>query len=159
MLHRISTLLTRRHMNIESLTVSETEKKGISRFTIVVRTTPALIRKVIKQIDRVIEVVDAFVSENPSLVFKEIAFIRVETDCPNKRMEIEELAHRYGAAVTFASSSGLVVEKTGTEDQINSLYLLMEPFGIKEFIRSGRIAVRKEMRKGKELFEEDKNDD
>lgn len=156
---RINTLLTRRRINIESLTVSETEKKGISRFTIVVNTTPSLIRKIVKQIDRIIEVVDAFVSENPSLIFQEIAFFRVETETPQRRMEIEELAHRYGAMVTYASDSGLVLEKAGTEDQINSLYLLLEPFGMKEFVRSGRIAIRKTMRKGKELFEEDKDED
>ena len=142
-LHRLTATLTRRQINIESLTVSETEKKGISRFTIVVKTTPDLIKKVIRQIDRIIEVLNAFYSENNRLIFKEIAFIRVHTEDPKNRLKIEELSHRYGAHLTYASGGSLVLEKTGSEDQINSLYLLLEPFGIEEFVRSGRIAINK----------------
>ncbi len=142
-LHRLTATLTRRKINIESLTVSETEHRGISRFTIVVRTTPSLISKIVKQIDRIIEVVHAFVSEDNDLIFREIGLIRVAADDKNKRPEIEELAHRHGAVVTYATDSSLIVEKTGEEDDINSLFLLLEPYGIREFIRSGRIALRK----------------
>ena len=143
-LHRLTTTLTRRKVNIESLTVSETEKKGVSRFTIVVKLTPELISKVTKQIDRIIEVRHAYFAENADLIFKEIAFIRV-SGSPEKRHEIEELAHRYDATVTYASNSGLLIEKSGSEDEINSLYMLLEPYGIQEFTRSGRIAVKKEI--------------
>ena len=78
------------------------------------------------------QVVDAQVSESNQLLFKEIAFIRVNTEDPKDRLEIEELAHRYGAHLTYASGNSLVFEKTGSEDQIRSLYLLLEPFGIDE---------------------------
>lgn len=158
-LHRINTLLTRRKVNIESLTVSETEKKGISRFTIVVKTNPDLISKVVKQIDRIIEVVEVYVSENRQLIFKEIAFLRVATGTAEKRIEVEEHAHRYGAHVAYATDHDLLVEKTGTEDEVNSLYLLLEPFGITEFIRSGRIAVRKTTRKPKEHEQEEQEEE
>ena len=140
-LHRLTVLFTRRKVNIESLTVSETEKKGISRFTIVVYSERDLVEKIAKQINRIIEVVDVFVSENKDLLYKEIAFFRVQTETPQQRTEIEELAHRHGALVIFAKDNYLVVEKTGAEEQISSLFLLLEPFGIKEFVRSGRIAI------------------
>ncbi len=153
-LHRITSMFTRRKINIDSLTVSATEKAGISRFTIVVRTTPVLIKTIAKQINRVIEVVEVYVSENGELVYKEIAFIRVATDSPQKRMEVEELAHRYGGVVAYASDSSLLVEKTGSEEEINSLYLLLEPFNIKEFARSGRIAMRKAQKSDTSLFSE-----
>lgn len=156
-LHRISTLLTRRKVNIESLTVSETEKKGISRFTIVVRGDPDLIHQTVKQINRLIEVRDVFLSENRNLIFKEISFIRVKTENPQKRMEVEDLAHRYGAVAIHASDNNILIEKTGTEDEIDSLYLLLEPFGISEFVRSGRIAVLKTARH-RTLFEEETSD-
>ena len=154
-LHRITAAFTRRKINIESLTVSESEKKGISRFTIVVKTEPDLIEKVAKTINRVIEVVDVYVSENQHLIYKEISFIRVATETPQQRSEIEEFVHRYGGVVRHASDASLVVETTGTEDEINSLCLLLEPFGILEFIRSGRIAICKHPRSAGEMFVED----
>ena len=140
-LHRITVLLTRRKINIESLTVSETERKGISRFTIVVSVNPDLISTIVKQMNRIIEVVDIFVAENNALLFKEIAFYRVSTPTKEKRLEIEEHAHRYGAQVAFAQDKNIVIEKTGTEEEVNSLFHLLEPYGIAEFVRSGRIAV------------------
>lgn len=142
-LHRITAVFTRRKVNVESLTVCETETKGISRFTIVVATDQAQIEKIVKTLNRIIEVVEVFSSEDEQLIFKEIAFIRVEAGSPKKRAEIEEFSHRHGAEITYADSQSLVVEATGSEDSIQSLYLLLEPFGIQEFLRSGRIAMRK----------------
>lgn len=140
-LHRITVMFTRRKINIESLTVSETEVPGRSRFTIVVRCEPDLVLKIVKQLNRIIEVVDVFASENRHLIFKEIAFYRVATETQQKRLEVEEHAHRYGAQVGFAHADYIVVEKTGTEMEISSLFRLLEPYGIKEFVRSGRIAI------------------
>jgi len=151
-LHRLTVLFTRRKLNIESLTVSETEQHGISRFTIVVHCERDLIEKVSKQINRIIEVRDIFVSEDSALIYKEIAFYRVEADTAQKRSEAEDLAHRYGAAVVFAAPTYLVIEKTGIEQDIDSLYLLLEPLGIKEFVRSGRIAILRRGREPGELF-------
>ncbi|MCB0323804.1 MAG: acetolactate synthase small subunit [Bdellovibrionales bacterium] len=151
-LHRLTSVLTRRKLNIESLTVSETETKGISRFTIVIRTSPELMKKVTKAIDRTIEVVEVYASENHELLFKEIAFYRVRTEDRSKRPTIEEHAHRYGGVVTYADDNSLVIEKTGSEDDVDSLYRLLEPFGILEFVRSGRIAIRKQARDHCELF-------
>lgn len=152
-LHRLTSCLTRRKVNIESLTVSETETKGVSRFTIVVNTDPELVMKIVKQIDRIIEVVEAFVSENQQLIYREIAFIKVDIVDAEKRLQVEELAHRYGAHVTYATEGAIVVEKTGTEDEIDSLYRLLEPFRISEFVRSGRIAIRKTPRSEEDLLE------
>lgn len=143
-LHRITTVFTRRKVNIESLTVCETETKGISRFTIVVQTEPDQISKIVKTINRIIEVVDVYFCEDEQLVYKEIAFIRVEADTPQRRSELEEFVYRHGGEIAYVDSSSIVIEATGSEDAIHSLYLLIEPFGIREFLRSGRIAVRKD---------------
>lgn len=142
-LHRITAVFTRRKVNVESLTVCETETKGISRFTIVVCCDSEQIEKIVKTINRIIEVREVFFSQDPELLFKEIAFMRVGAETSERRAEIEEFAHRHHAEVVFADRSSLVVEATGSEDAIHSLYLLLEPFGIKEFLRSGRIAIRK----------------
>ncbi|MFN8389061.1 MAG: acetolactate synthase small subunit [Bdellovibrionota bacterium] len=151
-LQRLTIIFSRRKVNIDSLTVSETETKGISRFTIVISVEPDLIQKLAKQLNRIIEVVDVFVAENHDLLYREIAFFKVATASPRERAELEELAHRYGAIVTLAKDSYLVIEKTGTEEQINSLFLLLEPYGMKEFVRSGRIAIANRERTPNEMF-------
>jgi acetolactate synthase I/III small subunit len=151
-LHRISTILTRRKLNIESLTVSETERKGISRFTIVIKTDAKMIEKVVKQISRIIEVSEAYASENEDLLFQEVAFFRVLTPSQKERAELEQHAERFDAPIVFAEQQSMVIQKAGTEDEINSLYVLLEPFGIKEFVRSGRIAILKHSRPKIEKF-------
>lgn len=143
-MHRLISTFTRRKVNIDSLTVSETERKGISRFTLVVQVTPVLIKTITKQIDRIIEVREAFYSENSQLIFQEIAFTRVGKIEMNKKGEIEELANRHGARVVYATEDSLTIEHAGSEDEIGSLYQLLKPHGILEFVRSGRIAIRKE---------------
>jgi acetolactate synthase-1/3 small subunit len=85
-LYRIADLLLRRQINIESLTVSETERHGISRFTIVVLCDKATVEKVVKQLYRIIEVIKVFEMEDKDLIFKEIAFIKVSTKNPDQRL-------------------------------------------------------------------------
>lgn len=143
-LYRIADLFLRRKINIESLTVSETERHGISRFTIVVRRDKASIEKVVKQLYRIVEVVKVFESLDKDLIFKELAFIKVSTKNPDQRREVQELSFLFRARVTFVGHDYLVIEKSGSEEEIASLHLLLKPFGIKEFIRSGRIAVLKD---------------
>lgn len=142
-LHRVTTLFTRRKVNIESLTVSETHKKGISRVTLVVTAPKELVLKIATQVERIIEARDVLVSENRELVFKEIALFKVKTSSPKTRGEVEALANRYDASVEYGGEDFLVFEKTGREDEIDALYLLLEPYGISDFIRSGRVALLK----------------
>lgn len=140
-LHRITVLFTRRKINIESLTVSETERKGISRFTIVLRIDDETLAKVLKQIARIVEVREVSARPNEDLIFKEIAFYRVDANTSDKRSQIEDLSRRYNSTIAHISESSMVLEKTGSEQDVDSLYLLLEPYGIKEFVRSGRIAI------------------
>lgn len=143
-LHRITTQFTRRAVNIESLTVSETERKGVSRFTIVVKTDLILAEKIARHLRRIIEVVDVYLCENRELVYKEIALIKVRSDSERgNRLRVEDLAHRYGAHVVSGNDDYLIIEKSGREEEVDSLFLLLEPFGIVEFVRSGRIALQR----------------
>ncbi|NLF24550.1 MAG: acetolactate synthase small subunit [Deltaproteobacteria bacterium] len=142
-LHRITVMFTRRKINIESLTVSETEKEGTSRFTIVVKVEENLVRTIVKQINRIIEVKAVYAYLDEDLVFKEIAFIRVKSSTPEDRSRVEQHAHWYGAKVVYAEPGSLVLETTGTSDEIKSLLRLLEAHGVEEFIQSGRIAIAK----------------
>lgn len=143
-LYRIADLFLRRKINIDSLTVSETERPGISRFTILVTADKVIVDKVVKQLYRIIEVLKVFEAADQDIVVKELAFIKVSTKNPEKRREVEDLVRLFNAKVTYVAHDFLVVEKSGAEHQIDSLVQLLKPFGIKEFIRSGRIAVMKE---------------
>jgi acetolactate synthase I/III small subunit len=145
-LQRITTIFTRRKINIESLTVSETEKPGVSRYTIVVQCERAITEKVADQIRRVIEVLDVYVCDDEELVFKEVALYKVAAVGEEKRRDVEELARRYGAAIVFSKPGQLVLEMMGAEREVQALYAVLEPFGMLEFVHSGRIAILKEPR-------------
>ena len=144
LLYRISGLLLRRKINVESMTVSEIEKEGISRFTIVVNGTKETIEKVVKQLYRIVEVIKVYENTDEQIVTKELAFIKVAVKSPEKRREIEDIAYLFQAKVTYVSASSIVIEKTGTEDTISSILSMLKPFGVREFARTGRIAVLKD---------------
>lgn len=144
-LNRITIIFTRRKINIDSLTVSETENKGISRFTIVVTCNEHMKQKLVRAINRTIEVVQVFSSENRDLIFQEIAFYRIKAETPDQRTKLEAIAEKHGARVAYAADEYLVIENAGSEDEIDTLYKMLEGYGILEFIRSGRIAIRKDM--------------
>ncbi len=157
-LHRITTLFTRRKLNIESLTVSETEKSGISRFTIVVQTERELAYKVADQIQRIIEVSDVYVCDDSDLVFKEIALYKVSASEDEQRRRLDDLVLQQRAQIAFAKNGYVIIEKMGTEVEVRSLYALLEPFGMLEFVRSGRIGLLKENREEKQFVEHEGGD-
>lgn len=146
-LYRVADLFLRRKINIESLTVSETEKPGLSRFTIVVDSTKDNVDKIVKQLYRIIEVFKVFESEDREIFFKEIALIKVSTKNAVARREVEDAVYIFQAKVAHAGSDFVVIEKTGTEEEIESILLFLRSFGIKEFVRSGRIAVLRDAKK------------
>ena len=143
-LYRIADSFLKRKINIESLTVSEVEAQKMSRFTITVKGTRLGIEKITKQLYKIIEVVKVLETTDDQLIFKEIALIKVSTKNPGKRQEVEELAYLFRADIVYVGSSYLMIEKAGSEEEINSLYSLLKPFGIREYVRSGRIALTKE---------------
>lgn len=143
-LYRIADLFLRRKINIESLTVSEIEEVGQARFTIVVYAEIALVEKIVKQLYRIIEVIKVVDSTDDDLIAREIALIKVTAKDLQKRKEIEHLVGLTDSCRIIAvNKSYLVVEKTGHEKDIEDFYELMKPFGVKEFVQSGRIAVFK----------------
>lgn len=141
-LYRIANLFLRRKINIESLTVSEVKDHDHSRFTIVVLAEAMLVEKIVKQLYRIIEVVKVIDSTDESVIAREIALVKVSANTHEKRKEIEHLITiSQFARIISVEKSALVIEKTGTEKEINEFYELMRPFGIKEFVQSGRIAI------------------
>lgn len=142
-LYRIANLFLRRKVNIESLTVSEIKSKSLSRFTIVVKEDPAIVKKISRQLNRIIEVFDVQLHDDDELIHKEIALLKVKAKDQETLSKIESLAAQFQAHILHREDSVVVLQKSGTEEDIDFLKSVLEPFGIKEIVRSGRIALTK----------------
>ena len=139
-LNRVSSLFRRRNYNIESLTVGHSETPGISRMTVVVSGDERIVQQVIEQLSKLINVTQVVhVSDNPAVI-RELALIKVQA-AHGTRSEIMELANVFRARVVDVGATSLTVEITGQEDKVDSLIGLLQPFGIKELARTGRVAM------------------
>ncbi|CCH56744.1 acetolactate synthase, small subunit [Fibrisoma limi BUZ 3] len=144
LLNRITIIFTRRRINIESLTVSETERKGVSRFTIVIKhESREAVEKLVRQIRKIVEVLAVFGYLNEDVVYNEIALFKIETPLGAKPLDIETINNQYKAWVVYWGLDYVVIEKTGTEEEIFTFFEYIKPHSILEFVRSGRVAVGK----------------
>ena len=144
LLNKITIIFTRRRINIESLTVSETERKGISRFTIVIKHEKREeVEKLVRQIRKIIEVLAVFGYLNEDIVYNEIALFKISTPLNGKSVDVETINKVYKAWVVYWGLDYVVIEKTGTEVEIFDFFKYIKPHGIIEFVRSGRVAVGK----------------
>jgi acetolactate synthase-1/3 small subunit len=139
-LNRVASLFRRRGFNIESIAVGLTEKKGVSRMTIVVSGDAAMVEQVRKQLDKVIDVIKLSDITDESRVDRELALIKVKTT-PQSRSEIMQIVDIFRANIVDVAAESVTVEVTGDEDKINSLLNLLRDFGIKEVARTGRLAM------------------
>ena len=146
LLNRITIIFTRRHINIDSLTVSESAIQGIFKFTVVIRTTQAQIEKVVKQIDKVVDVLRAYYLTSDEIIHQEIALYKVPTEALTNSTEIEGLVRKHNARILEVTQGYTVIEKTGHKDETQGLFDDMNKFGVLQFTRSGRIAITKETR-------------
>lgn len=143
LLNRITIIFTRRHVNIESLTVSESSLKGVHKFTIVVNTTEEKIKKVVKQIDKVVEVLKAFYHTSDEIIQQEIALYKVATEALMTSREIENLVRNSGARILEVTPDYTVIEKTGYKSETEELFQKLDKYGVTQFTRSGTVAVTK----------------
>ena len=145
MLNRITIIFTRRHLNIDSITASETEVKNVQRYTIVLRTTKEQIDKVVGQIEKLIDVLKAFVHEDTDVVHQEIALYKIRTSNLSNA-DVEQVIRENYAKVLSVDPQFIVIEKTGHKSETQALFDKLKPFGVLEFARSGRVAVTKSMK-------------
>jgi acetolactate synthase I/III small subunit len=146
LLHRITVIFTRRHLNIDSLNTSESEVRGIYRFTIVVTTTEAMVQTVTKQIEKQIGILKAFYHTEDELVYQEIALYKIPTKAFAYGDDVESLIRKYNARVLTIEPEYTVVEKTGHKSETQQLFRELESYGILQFARSGRIALTKQIK-------------
>ena len=145
MLNRITIIFTRRHLNIYSITASETEIKNVHRYTIVLETTREQVEKVVGQIEKLVDVLKAFVHENQEIVHQEIALYKIKTDALNNG-SAEKVIRENHAKILSVDPDFLVIEKTGHKEETQLLFEKLKPLGVLEFASSGRVAVSKSMK-------------
>lgn len=141
LLNRITIIFTRRHINIESLNVSASAIEGLHKFTIVIHETKEKTVKVVKQIDKLVEVTKAFYHTNDEIICSEIALYKVPTKALLESNEIEKLVRAEGARIIEVTESYSVIEKTGEMKETNEMFEKLNKFGVLQFTRSGRVAV------------------
>jgi acetolactate synthase-1/3 small subunit len=139
-LNRVVSVLRRRSFNIESMTVGHTEQTGISRMTIVVDGNDEVIEQVVKQLYKIIEVIKVSDVSDEKLVAHELALIKVAAN-GSTRSEIMQIVDILQAKIVDVASDSLMIEVTGPDDKIDTMIGLLRPFGLKEVVRTGRVAM------------------
>ena len=155
LLNHITIIFNRRKINIDSLNVSTTEIKGVSRFTIVVKSNKEKIIKILNQINKLIDVLGAFLYEEGETYYQEIALYKLSTKIFLKGDNVEKIVRKNGAKILIIEEDHTIIQKTGTKSETQKLYNELEKFGsILEFVRSGRVAVSKSKRKTENFIKE-----
>jgi len=144
LLNQVTIIFTRRGLNIETLSVSPSAIEGIHKFTITVFADKDIIEKVVKQIDKQVDIVKAYYNTDEDLVYQEIALYKISTLKLLSLRSIEDIIRRYNARILEMTEIWVVLEKTGHYDETQALFKeLSEKTGVLQFIRSGRIAITK----------------
>ncbi len=145
LLNRVTIIFTRRHINIESLTVSASEIPGIHRFTIVVKgIEEEQVKKVVKQINKLVEVLRASYYTDDEIIYQEIALYKVPTEAFANGTDVEQIIRKNNAHVLTIEPEYIIIEKTGHKEDTHALFTQLEPYGILQFVRSGRVAITKQ---------------
>jgi acetolactate synthase-1/3 small subunit len=139
-LSRIAGLFSSRGYNIESLTVAETEDTSVSRMTIKVTGDEAVLEQVVKQLNRLVDVIKVIDFKDVAIVNRELLLVRVDASKSN-RHEIITLVDVFGAKIAAVSSTAVTLELSGDSQSIDDFVALVKPYGIKELARSGSIAI------------------
>jgi len=142
LLNQITIIFTRRALNIETLSVSPSALEGIHKFTITLYSTQEVIEKVVKQIDKRVDILKAYYNTDEDLVFQEIALYKLATDKILEHGSVEYLIRKYNIKVLEVTQDCIVFSKTGHYNETQELFEeLSKTIGVLQFIRSGRVAI------------------
>ncbi len=141
-LNRVVSLVRRRGINISSLAVGRSETPHLSRLTFVIDGDDYSVEQATKQLYKLIDVVKISEFAEDQVVAREMALIKVQTT-PASRSEVIEIVGVFRAKIVDVAASAIIVEATGGEAKIDALMALLKPFGIREVMRSGRLAMQR----------------
>jgi acetolactate synthase I/III small subunit len=139
-LARVSGLFSRRGFNIDSLAVGETENPEVSRITIVVNAETSPLEQVTKQLNKLVNVLKIVELDQAAAVQRELLLVKVRADRAT-RSQVMETVQLFRARVVDVAAETLTIEATGTAEKLDALLRDLEPFGIKEMVQSGVVAI------------------
>lgn len=145
-INQLTIILTRRQVNIESITSSESAVKGVHLITLVVKATNEMIQKVAKQMEKIIDVLKVFVHTSDQIIYQEIALYKITTKGLMAGNAIDHIIRSHNARILEVTPEFIVIEKTGHKSEITGLLEELEPFGVLQFARSGRVAITKQVK-------------
>ncbi|TXE06230.1 acetolactate synthase small subunit [Seonamhaeicola algicola] len=157
LLNRISAIFQRRHINIESLTTSQSEIENVNRFVIVVNISETQAKKIVGQIEKQVEVIKAYYHTDNETIFTESCMFKIKSELLFEEPQIQNIIKESNTRIVTVNKAFFVLEKTGRRHEIEALRRDLNAFGIMQFVRSGRIAVTKDEMRITELLKAEKN--
>ncbi len=140
-LHKISIIYTRRKINVETISASPSSIKGVTKVTVTAYCDKENIIKIVQQIENIIDVLKAFYYTDEDIVYQEIALYKVPTVNLLEEPNLEAIIRKYNARILEITHEYTIVEKTGHYDETESLFQEFKKYGIRQFSRSGRVAI------------------
>ncbi|BAJ30897.1 putative acetolactate synthase small subunit [Kitasatospora setae KM-6054] len=139
-LARIASLFSRRGFNIDSLAVGPTEHPDISRMTIVVNVEELPLEQVTKQLNKLVNVIKIVELDQSQAVQRELVLVKVRADAES-RSQVTEIVQLFRAKTVDVSPDAVTIEATGSSDKLEAMLRMLEPYGIKELVQSGLVAI------------------
>ena len=146
LLNRIAIIFSRRKINVESMNTSPSEIPGIHRFSIVINESEEVVMKLVRQIEKQVEVLKARYNTNDEIIWQELALYKVSTDMITEKIKVERLLREYGARAVVIRKDYVIFEVSGHREETERLVKFFEPYGLIEFVRSARVAITKASR-------------
>lgn len=137
---RIAGMFTRRGFSIQSITSGETETEGVNRITVVVETETLPIEQITKQLNKLVPVLKVVRQPPETMVSRGLLMVKVSCD-NTKRPQVVDAANLFRARVVDVSQESVIIEATGERSKLVALLEVLEPFGIRELIQSGTVAM------------------
>ena len=153
LLNRVSAIFQRRKINIESINLSTSELDGVSRWSIVVAVSEGQMRKIIGQIEKQVEVIKAYFHSDDETIYQESCLFKIKSDLLFEDRQIQNIIKESNARIVTVNREFFVLEKSGRKEEVELIYRELKPFGIMQFVRSGRISVTKEELKVSPILE------
>jgi len=139
-LARVAGLFSRRGFNIDSLAVGPTEHPEISRMTIVVNVEESPLEQVTKQLNKLVEVIKIVELETAQSVSRELLLVKIKTEAAT-RGQVLEIVQLFRAKVVDAAPDAVTVQLVGNSDKLSDFLLMVEPYGVRELVQSGMVAI------------------
>ena len=159
LINKIAIMFSRRKINLESLNTSPSEIENIYRFTLVVIEAESVVKNLVRQLEKIIDVFKVYYNTNDEIIWQQMALYKVPTSVIMKDVKVERLLREFGAKAVVIRDDYTVFETTGQELEIGNLLIELAKYGLIEFVRSSRIAIIKSSEGvHKKVLDMEKND-